>query len=271
MVLLLFVAVPIWAMITLPMPWEIYRRLGTIPAVLVATTYWVVPLFISFCLVSKSFWMLPAFVVECISLIALITFYYAPGNPTQDLLLSSCIFIMVFLGLGIINRDALYPFLSDGRNTWRKVPRLTSNKLVQLKDTMSGETCHVVVADISGTGLGIYGSKRRLEPLLQGRRRGERYSISFGTGDETISMDVNLMWSRKEELTLSMGVEVLDQSLLNKMIGSFNTVRGSNLISHWLARYWGRRPIRVLILSMWVLSVVGSLTIPVVTGTVFNF
>ncbi len=255
-----FLLMPLRSVLFFDWPWRYVAGKGGAEAAFFLFSNWIGPLLICAALFSRSFVLVLFFAAEAaaISSNAVLNLdgQMGEGQVLRLLLLA----LMVGFGLLLIDRDMLYPYLSNYNRRWRKATRILANFPTIITDKKTAAKSMAMLQDCSLTGIGlfVYESPENCA-FLSDCKAGDTVVIDLAKGVGTI--DGALMWKNKLDQVHQLGIAITDSVQISRHLAEA-PMPGSGRLARWLIVQWVNPVFRRTALVIWALSAFGSLGIP---------
>lgn len=252
------VAAPVWSLIALGSPAEVWRDQGAWAAALLIISYWIMPPAMAIAIVTRSVVFLPFFVSECAALLLYVSVYGAASADVLQWGRYAIIGLTALAGVFISSKDLIAPFLHFGSPEWRRTPRLPSN--IKMRASVGNRVpVEVVVDDFSLAGMAI---SLHAEDVgkAHGLRRGDKLAV-LGLNDKVPAVGCEIAWVKVDGPLVSVGLKVLDPAAMATMVQAFRGQRRGLVLPFWLGRLWLNRGFRRLMMAVWaclILAAFGS-------------
>lgn len=254
------VAAPLWSLLALASPAEVWQTQGAWPAVLLVVAYWVMPPALAITIVLRSPMFLPLFVGECVSLLIYLSFF---GAATSDVFYwgrYAAIGMVALAGVFISSKDLLAPFLSFDGSEWRKTPRLPSSIRMHAR-LLDGTRCvEIVVDDFSMQGMAISLNGEDLGKGAQ-MQRGDKLTV-LESGHDNGAVTCEIAWVKTDGPLVSLGLKAVDEAAMAGMVTAFRQRKKGLAMPFWLGRLWLNPMVRRTTMVLWAALIAGAFVSP---------
>lgn len=258
---LVFFATPFISLFYLPSPLGLFQKYTIWEAVLLLTTYWVLPFVVVGTIIGQSFTALIFLTLEAFCLIVTSILNLEMLVSDVRVVRFVSISLMAFLGWLVINQDLLFPFLTDNHRFWRRYRRIYGNRVM----TMMGNNQNrfrVMLNDVSLTGMGVT-VPREAGAYMAALKVGDELEFEIKERELSCVIKAKLVWKKSLGPVMQVGVEVNDKPLMEKVQSTIKYLAQAPGWQTTANKLWAMTHVRQFIYVLWAAAVIVTFCMPI--------
>jgi hypothetical protein len=254
---------PVFSAFLLQNPIDFINSGQPLKGTLSVATLYIFPCMVALTIIKRHFTFLFFAAFEAIGLI-LLTILDNDAVPADwQAVRYSLIALMAGIGIFVLNRDILYPFVAGKVRLWRRNPRLFANLKMSLKDAKTPVAIPLIMENCSLTGTAAMGNRDQLKKFLSNKSVGQPVAITVQYARRSFDIPANIVWYRYDGPVCTLGFACSDVEKMALLIQELKLRKFSQgRLANSVARIWLFSPVRKIFLSLWCLSILGSFMLP---------
>jgi len=235
--ILVFLAIPIFMAQFLPNPIEVFFKYGYVVAGFEVLAYFVVPYLLIISIIKRHVTALPLYLVECIA-IGLYLFWLSPIHGNAGLMMNFLLVLSILIGgVMLLSKDQLLPMLAKRSRLWRKNYRYPINQLVKVKFENSDEWHPLLINNYSSGGVALTSFKEFSAKYVE-NNSDNSISVTFLIQNKKTKLDGIICWSANSDENLSFGLKCLDKNQLQNLADCLPQLKHPFTLADHISKFW---------------------------------